>query len=51
MMEALQYLGDFFEWLQEAIEKRWGEFWAWTIYCSLLLLVVGGSIWFILHDR
>ena len=50
-MDALQFLGDLLEWLQEVMERRWGKFWAWTIYCSLLLLLVGESIWFISHHR
>jgi len=45
-MDALP-LGEFFEWLQEAIEERWGKVWAWVAYSVLLLLFVGGAIWFI----
>jgi hypothetical protein len=45
------FLGDLFAWLQEVIENRWGKFWAWISYSSLLLLIVGGSIWFISHHH
>jgi hypothetical protein len=46
-MDAFYLLGDLFEWLQDAMEKRWGKFWAWTIVTVALLLLVGGSIWLV----
>jgi hypothetical protein len=40
-------LDAFFEWIQRVIEKRWGKVWAWSVFSVLLLLFIGGAIWFI----
>jgi hypothetical protein len=45
-MEAFP-LDPFFEWIQEVVEKRWGKFWGWTVFTVLLLLFIGGAIWFV----
>ena len=40
-------IGEFFEWLHEAIERRWGKVWAWTIYTTLVLGFFVGVAWYL----
>ena len=45
-MEALD-IGGLLESIQELVEKRWGKFWAWTIYVGLLVSFIAAVIWLI----
>ena len=47
-MDALDF-GGLLEWIQGAVETRFGKFWSWIAYFGLLAMLIGGAIWVLHH--